>query len=133
MAVPLVEFAEGFDIAEVHVVPSVERSTTYPVWVTSVGAVHERLAEPLPATPDNTTVDVRIGVPVVVENPDANDTNFNKSELERLEKLQAPLEKSSEHLLQESKFFEDIKQPKAVEPSEIGKDHPTTDGTKTDQ
>jgi general secretion pathway protein D len=63
-------------------------------------------------------------VPVVVENPDANDTNFNKSELERLEKLQAPLEKSSEHLLQESKFFEDIKSDDRVHPSDIGKSAP---------
>jgi type II secretory pathway component GspD/PulD (secretin) len=63
-------------------------------------------------------------VPVVVENPDANDTNFNKSELERLEKLQAPLEKSSEHLLQESKFFEDIKSDERVHPSDIGKSAP---------
>jgi len=60
-------------------------------------------------------------VPVVVENPDANDSNFNETERERLKKLQEPLEKSSELLLKESKFFEDIKQPKAVDPSEIGK------------
>ena len=60
-------------------------------------------------------------VPVVVENPDANDSNFNETERERLKKLQEPLEKSSELLLKESKFFEDIKQPKAVNPSDIGK------------
>jgi type II secretion system protein D len=63
-------------------------------------------------------------VPVVVENPDANDTNFNKSELERLEKLQAPLERSSELLLKESKFFEDIKSGDRVHPNEIGKGAP---------
>jgi len=60
-------------------------------------------------------------VPVVVENPDANDSNFNETERERLKKLQEPLEQSSELLLKESKFFEDIKQPKPVEPGDIGK------------
>jgi type II secretion system protein D len=60
-------------------------------------------------------------VPVVVENPDANDSNFNKDELDRLEKLQAPLERSSEHLLEESKFFEDIKSGDRVHPDDIGR------------
>jgi type II secretory pathway component GspD/PulD (secretin) len=72
-------------------------------------------------------------VPVVVENPDANDSNFNESERERLKKLQEPLEKSSELLLKESKFFEDIKQPKSVEPSEIGKEHTPTDDAKKEE
>jgi len=60
-------------------------------------------------------------VPVVVENPDANDGNFNKEELERLEKLRAPLQESSEHMIQESKFFEDIKSSNRQQPGDIGK------------
>lgn len=64
-------------------------------------------------------------VPVVVENPDANDKNFNLNERERLKKLQEPLEKSSELLLKESKFFEDIKQTTPVNPADIGKQEET--------
>jgi len=60
-------------------------------------------------------------VPVVVENPDANDTNYNQTERERLQQLQQPLEKSSETLLKESKFFSDIKEAKPIKPEEIGK------------
>jgi type II secretion system protein D len=48
-------------------------------------------------------------VPIVVENPDANDANFNKDERDRLKQLQEPLDKGSKQLLQESKFFQDIK------------------------
>jgi len=61
-------------------------------------------------------------VPVVVENPDDNNTNFNKEELERLEKLQKPLEESSQHMIEESKFFEDIKRSDREQPANIGKD-----------
>jgi general secretion pathway protein D len=48
-------------------------------------------------------------VPIVVENPDANDANFNKDERERLKQLQEPLDNGSKQLLQESKFFQDMK------------------------
>ncbi|MFZ9913841.1 MAG: secretin N-terminal domain-containing protein [Phycisphaerales bacterium] len=50
-------------------------------------------------------------VPLVVENPDENDKNFNVEELERLRMLQEPLDKGSEKMLKESKFFEEIKSP----------------------
>ncbi|MFM7050639.1 MAG: secretin N-terminal domain-containing protein [Planctomycetota bacterium] len=57
-------------------------------------------------------------VPLVVENPDENDTNFNVEELERLRMLQEPLETGSEHLLKESKFFEEIKdKPRETAPA----------------
>lgn len=48
-------------------------------------------------------------VPLVVENPDANDGNFNEAERERLRMLQEPLDKSIEKLTKEGKFFSDIK------------------------
>jgi hypothetical protein len=48
-------------------------------------------------------------VPIVVQNPDANDSNFNRDERERLRMLQEPLNKGSRELLEESKFFKDIK------------------------
>jgi general secretion pathway protein D len=70
-------------------------------------------------------------VPVVVENPDANDTNFNEMERSRLQKLQEPLEKSSELMFKESKFFEDIKQSKPVNPETIGKETPAPAGSET--
>ncbi len=54
-------------------------------------------------------------VPIVVENPDANDGNFNADERERLKQLQEPLEKGSKNLLQESKFFQDIKKGQSVD------------------
>jgi len=54
-------------------------------------------------------------VPVVVENPDANDTNFNADELHRLKLLSEPLEKGTEKMMKESNFFEEIKAPKAPE------------------
>jgi general secretion pathway protein D len=54
-------------------------------------------------------------VPIVVENPDANDGNFNADERERLKQLQEPLEKGSKQLLQESKFFQDIKKGQSVD------------------
>ena len=54
-------------------------------------------------------------VPVVVENPDANDDNFNADERMRLRMLQEPLEKSSKGMLRESKFFEDIKKGDSVD------------------
>ncbi|MEY3142279.1 MAG: hypothetical protein RLY21_772 [Planctomycetota bacterium] len=54
-------------------------------------------------------------VPIVVENPDANDANFNADERERLKQLQEPLEKGSKQLLQESKFFQDIKKGQSVD------------------
>ncbi|MFM7260238.1 MAG: hypothetical protein ACKO3W_06500, partial [bacterium] len=56
-------------------------------------------------------------VPVVVENPDANDANFNADERARLRILSEPLEKSSGKLLKESKFFEDLKTPPPVDPA----------------
>ena len=68
-------------------------------------------------------------VPVVVENPDANDTNFNLTERDRLQRLQEPLDKSSEVLLKESKFFQDIKQAKPVDPNLIGKKEEPAPGT----
>jgi general secretion pathway protein D len=49
-------------------------------------------------------------VPIVVQNPDANDSNFNKAERERLRLLQEPLDKGSRELLQESEFFKSIKE-----------------------
>ena len=64
---PPTAVAEGFVMADVHVVPSVERSTMYPVWVTSVGAVHVRFTCPLPDVPDNSTEDTTRGVPETVE------------------------------------------------------------------
>ncbi len=69
-------------------------------------------------------------VPVVVENPDANDSNFNATELERLEQLQAPLEKSSEELLKESKFFEDIKSRERPAASDIGRNGASGSGAQ---
>jgi type II secretion system protein D len=48
-------------------------------------------------------------VPLVVENPDANDDNFNEAERERLRMLQEPLEQSIDKLTKEGKFFQDIK------------------------
>ncbi len=47
--------------------------------------------------------------PVVIENPDANDSNYNVNERLRLRELSEPLEKSSESLIKGSKFFEDLK------------------------
>ena len=47
--------------------------------------------------------------PVVIENPDANDTNFNKNEIMRLRELSEPLEKSSDAIIRGSKFFEDLR------------------------
>ena len=52
-------------------------------------------------------------MPLVVENPDANDDNFNLEERERLRLLQEPLDKGSQQLLKESKFFEEIKNGKS--------------------
>jgi general secretion pathway protein D len=56
-------------------------------------------------------------VPTVVENPDANDANFNADERMRLRLLAEPLEKSANDLLKESKFFEELKSPPPVEPA----------------
>ena len=56
-------------------------------------------------------------VPVVVENPDANDSNFNADERQRLRMLSEPLEHSSDKLLKESKFFEELKSPAPVDPA----------------
>ncbi|MBI1303635.1 MAG: hypothetical protein GC172_07585 [Phycisphaera sp.] len=61
-------------------------------------------------------------VPLVVENPDANDDNFNLEERERLRLLQEPLDKGSQELLKESKFFEELKNGKAVEKDASGAD-----------
>jgi len=71
-------------------------------------------------------------VPVVVENPDANDTNYNAAELKRLQQLQEPLEKSSETLLKESKFFEDIKSEDRVHPDNVGKSDPAAPAEEKD-
>jgi general secretion pathway protein D len=59
-------------------------------------------------------------VPLVVENPDANDGNFNLEERERLRMLQEPLDKGSQELLKESKFFEEIKSGKAAQDAASG-------------
>ena len=56
-------------------------------------------------------------VPLVVENPDANDNNFNKDERARLRLLSNPLEQSSEQLLSEGKFFKNIKNNEVVNPA----------------
>jgi len=64
-------------------------------------------------------------VPLVVENPDVNDANFNLEERERLRLLQEPLEKGSQGLLKESKFFEDIKSGASATPAAE-----TTDGSE---
>jgi general secretion pathway protein D len=56
-------------------------------------------------------------VPLVVENPDANDNNFNKDERARLRLLSSPLEQSSEQLLSEGKFFKNIKNSEVVNPA----------------
>jgi general secretion pathway protein D len=61
-------------------------------------------------------------VPLVVENPDANDGNFNLEERERLRMLQEPLDKGSQELLKESKFFEEIKSGKAAQDAASGAD-----------
>ena len=54
-------------------------------------------------------------VPVVVENPDANDDNFNKEERGRLRMLQQPLETSSKAMLKQGKFFDDLKKGESVD------------------
>jgi type II secretion system protein D len=56
-------------------------------------------------------------VPLVVENPDSNDANFNKDERERLRLLSEPLEKSTQQLIKESKFLEDLKATPKVNPA----------------
>ena len=61
-------------------------------------------------------------VPLVVENPDANDGNFNREERERLRLLQEPLDKGSQELLKESKFFQELKNGNAVESGAAGAD-----------
>ncbi|MSR40314.1 MAG: hypothetical protein EXS10_00200 [Phycisphaerales bacterium] len=50
--------------------------------------------------------------PVVIENPDANDHNYNVNELLRLRELSEPLDKSAESLIKGSKFFDDLRNGK---------------------
>jgi general secretion pathway protein D len=70
-------------------------------------------------------------VPIVVENPDANDANFNLQERERLKQLQEPLDKGSKQLLEESKFFQDIKNGDSAKSGAGLEEVP--DGTATEQ
>jgi general secretion pathway protein D len=70
-------------------------------------------------------------VPIVVENPDANDANFNLQERERLKQLQEPLDKGSKQLLEESKFFQDIKNGDSANSGAGLEEVP--DGTATEQ
>jgi general secretion pathway protein D len=58
-------------------------------------------------------------VPVVVENPDSNDHNFNASELDRLRKLEEPLDKSSKTMNEESQFFKDLKSSKTLDAAPV--------------
>ncbi len=47
--------------------------------------------------------------PVVIDNPDANDSNYNVNERMRLQELSEPLDKSSDAIIRGSKFFEDLR------------------------
>ena len=58
-------------------------------------------------------------VPVVVENPDSNDSNFNAAELDRLRKLEEPLDKSSKTMTEESQFFKDLKASKTLDAAPV--------------
>ncbi len=71
-------------------------------------------------------------VPLVVENPDANDSNYNQDERARLRMLQEPLEKGSNDLLKQGKFFEDIKNGVNVAPRVEPALEPINEVTGTD-
>ena len=71
-------------------------------------------------------------VPLVVENPDANDTNFNQDERSRLKLLQEPLEKGSNGMFQQAQFFEDIKNGKSLAPPVEPALEPINEMTGTD-
>ncbi len=73
--------------------------------------------------------------PIVVDNPDANDTNFNVRERMRLESLSKPLDEMSKDIQRDSGFFKTFhtdEQGNPIDPDEEGKvapgDLPAGDG-----
>ena len=68
--------------------------------------------------------------PVVVDNPDENDTNFNVEERKRLEELSKPLEEMSRELAKEQ-FFDRIDDTEEPDASKDSKSTGEADGDAT--
>jgi len=73
--------------------------------------------------------------PIVVDNPDANDTNFNVRERLRLESLSKPLDEMSKDIQRDSGFFRNFNptaEPAPIDPAQRGQlgsgDLPAGDG-----